>query len=258
MGLRGEAILRRDGRLVDASGVDVLVGDGSDRDVVVVLELPLSEPQMAAVKTLTARAVVVLPWFACAAAKPRKVVLVVAAGCWPAWPAAHEVPAPSVVPKGEARLCVPLAACDNGVWAPVAMCVCAPRGEGESDMTATACRLGRLGLRGGVAAIVKPDLSALLPGSEGDGDGADGEALTVRDEREMWAACCGLATNLALARWLPDSAGATQELLARLLLRAFVVEGRRLHDEYVAACEHMSVRCDAGAARLQDTSVSND
>jgi hypothetical protein len=55
---------------------------------------------------------------------------------------------------------------------------------------------------------------------------------------------CGLARKASLDRWLgSDVTGASRELLARLLLRACIHEGRMMWTLFVNECLRVGVEC---------------
>jgi hypothetical protein len=204
----------------------------------VVLVLPPTATQLVVVASLLDGDVVVLPWHLSSAVRRWDVVCVVAAGCWPAWPASSSVAAPSVVPRSEARLHVSSLACGAGEWSPCAVCVCACRGALDSRGVAVSLSLG--GLRGGLAAVVQPDpvdLRCEVGVPEGCGP-------LAASASELWALMCGLARKASLDRWLgSDVTGASRELLARLLLRACIHEGRMMWTLFVNECLRVGVGC---------------
>ncbi len=202
----------------------------------VVVALPMSRGQMVQLSRLSRHDWVVLPWHACSAAKPRPVSVVVAAGCWPAWPASATENPPSVIPRGEARLHVSLEACEGGAWATCAMCLCSPLSSVEAVEMAS--RLASGGVRGRAAAIVVPDTARMCRGmSESLG------SEIVADDNEMWAASCGVARSTTLDRWLPGLSGRDREFATRLLLRACVVEARWTWARYTKECRARGTPC---------------
>ncbi len=72
-----------------------------------------------------------------------------------------------------------------------------------------------------------PDLACII------GRPSEANEQLAASEAELWAASCGLARTSTLDKWL---SGERREFGARLLLRACVVEARRLWSLAVLEC----------------------